>query len=290
MADYVPVSTSEINLSKDRISTGATFDAVLSKPTSGLDMYKLTLKLRLRMQQYYQVPPVVTDANGDPFFIRPWTGPEWHAYINALRTQADLWNDQFWLRPPGDFTDFDLEIMSTNRSFRPYIACELDVDFNADRADAHRTIDVYNLDLSKITGSKDSGTFRSDSMHYDSLDGTPYVTEYIDDGGRPMMHYTVAHEIGHAIGQPHIGVMKKTPLCQFMMNAAGHEGQNSGICYGDDQPNLGKNIMGGGSAFSEVNAISWKWAILMLTGKPYLNWQVLTSKPSGAGEWVTRQL
>jgi hypothetical protein len=289
MADYVPVASKEINLSADRLSTNATFDAVLSKPTSGMDMYKLTIKLRISLQQAYQLPPVVMDGNDKPFWIKPWTGPEWHTFVNGVQGQANLWNNRFWLKPPSDFTDYDLEIMSTNSSFRPYIACELDVDFNADNADAHKTITVYNLDLAKITGNQDSNTFRSDTLHYDSLDATPWVTRYLDDAGNPVKHYTVAHEIGHAIGQPHIGVMRKTPLCQMSMNVGGLDGQNASVCYANDLPDLGGNVMGGGGLFTVDNGISWKWAILMLSGKAvYQDWQVLASKPSKAGEFVTR--
>src|SRR5262245_42103868 len=129
MADYVPVATSEMVLSKDQISTGATFDAVVSKPGSGMDMYKLTLKLRLRMQQSFEASGVVKDASKEEFYIQPWTGPEWFVFITGCQRQAILWNDRFWLKPPPEFTDYDLEIRGTNSIFRPYIACELDVDF-----------------------------------------------------------------------------------------------------------------------------------------------------------------
>jgi hypothetical protein len=298
MPDYVTVAEKKINLSADRLSTNASFDAVLSKPLSTLEyMYKLTIKLRFRLQPSFYFP-VVQDFNGTPFWVRPWTGPEWLTFINGAKAQANMWNNRFWLKPPPHFGNWDVaHEFSGNAArsvFRPYVACVLEVDFNASKADAHRTIDVYNLDLTKITGVKDSGTFRSDAVHYDSLDNTPYATPYRDSAGNPIMHYTIAHEIGHAIGQPHIGVMRKTPLCEMAMNLSdmgfNDEGQNSAACYGGDQPSLGRNVMGGGSAFSADNAKSWQWAMLFLRGDPTEYWQVLTSRPSTEGEIIPAHL
>jgi hypothetical protein len=298
MPNYVTVAQKEVKLSADRISTRATFDVVLSKPDSGtpgvtrMGMYKLTIKLRVRLEPSARVFPVVNDASEPPkaFAIRPWSGTEWQTFVNGAKAQANLWNNRFWLVPPPTVKDYDYTHIDAASRFkvvhrRPYFACELEVDFNAGQADAHRIIEVYNLDVAKITGKKNSGTFRSDAMHYDSLDTTPWITNYLNSDGKTMMYYyTIAHEIGHAIGQPHIGVMRKTPLCELEMNLAdmgyGGEGQNSDSCYAGDNPSLGRNVMGGGSAFTEDNAISWLWCIRFLRGNPSETWQVLTSKPS----------
>jgi hypothetical protein len=284
MAGYIPVIAKEINLTADQISTDATFDAVLSRPVSGMSMYKLTLKLRIRLQQAYP-SSVINDFNDTPFSLRPWTAPEWQTFVNGAKAQANLWNNQFWLKPPPSVTDYDFTVWGSDRRFRPYIACELDVDFNADKADAHQVIEVYNLDLSQIPGTKDSGTFRSDSLHYDSLDTVPWVTTYRDKNGAQVMHYTIAHEIGHSIGQPHIGVMRKTPLCKLAMHFGGDDGQNWDACYGGDQPSLGMNVMGGGGTFTDDNAISWVWAMLWLRNNSPEYWQVLTTRPAAEGEW-----
>jgi hypothetical protein len=296
MPTYETVVAKEMNLSADTLSTQASFDAVLSKAPAPLEyMYKLTIKLRFRLQQSYPFP-VITDASGNPFWIRPWSTTEWQTFVNGAKTQANLWNNRFWLKAPPGFGDYDIVHEFSGNApktiFRPYIACELDVDFNADKANAHRTIDVYNLDLAKITGAQDSGTFRSDAIHYDSLDHIPYATPYVDSTGAQIMHYTIAHEIGHAIGQPHIGVMRKTPMCLLQMGLSGLDGQNAAECYAGDQPSLGKNVMGGGGAFTEDNAISWRWALMFLRGNPYPyeNWQVLTSRPSTEGELIPAYL
>jgi hypothetical protein len=295
MPNYVEVAKTSLNLSADRLSTSASFDAVIYKPGAGgymHDMWKLTLKLRFRMQQAYP-SPTVKDLDGHEFAIKPWTATEWQVFVKGAKTQADLWNKRFWLKPPSKVKDYDAPLMGSSSLgyFRPYFACELEVDFNANVSDAHRTINVYNLDLSKIKPKdQDSDVFRSSALIYDSLDTVPWATKYKDEYGNPIMHYTIAHEIGHAIGQPHIGVMRRTPLCELDMFLSdvglNDEGQNSDSCYASDQPSLAKNIMGGGGTFSDDNAISWLWAIRFLRGNPIEdNWQ-LVKNPTSVGEPV----
>jgi hypothetical protein len=289
VTNYHTIKTQEINLSKDRLSTSATFDAVLLQPRPGPDMYKLRLDLRLRLQSAFP-SETVKDHDGNEFLIRPWLASEWQTFMIGARAAANMWNNRFWLKPPAGVQDYNFMLRDQilPRRWRPYFICELYVDLNADRADAHRTIDVYNLDWSERAGAPDGNTFRSDSLHWDSLDGTPRMTGIVDDHGVPIQHNTIAHEIGHMIGQPHIGVMMKTPGCTAAMDINGMEGQNQPICYNTTYPSsAGMNVMGMGSAFTEANAIPWQWAIGQLRGKSYYeHWQVLTTKPSTSGEEV----
>jgi hypothetical protein len=293
MPNYVSVVGERMKLTADRLSTSASFRATLYRPDPVYAyMYKLTIKLGIRLRQAYP-GPTVQDRNGTTFSLLPWTGPDWQTFVNGAKAQANMWNNRFWLKPPPGVDDYDFTHPKFDHAFRPYIACELDVDLNADAADADRTIDVYNLDLSKITGDQDGGTFPSSAVLFDSLDTIPWVTGYRDQTGAPIMHYTIAHEIGHAIGQPHIGVMRRTPLCVTAMNLKdigfGKDGQNAVDCYAGDQPSLAGNVMGWGGAITEDNAISWLWAIRYLRGNRIEgSWQVLTSKPPVEGEWVQR--
>jgi hypothetical protein len=291
---YVQVAEKTIHFSRDRLTTGATFDVVLSKPDPSFQwndasMYKLTIKLRFCMQQAYPGPQVKEfGSNGATFDLKPWDATDWRIFLDSAKAQANLWNNQFWLKPPPNMTEYDLPVRFSGPEvlsyLRPYVECELEVDFNASKANAHYAIDVYNLDTSKITGNKDSGTFRSDSLHYDSLDGIPWRTKYRDDRGHPIMHYTIAHEIGHAIGQPHIGVLRQAPLCVAAMNVedlgGGGDGQNAAACYADDIPDLGKNVMGGGGAWSADNARPWLYSMMFLRDNRPEYWQILTTKPA----------
>ena len=275
----------------------ARFDCFLYKPDGGFDQLKLTIKLRINLRQLApRLLPLVLDAGDKPFWTSPWDSTSWRRFLNSASAQANLWNGKFWLIPPITFNQFDNSVYgSPNKAFRPNVQCVLDVDF-APSSDAHNTIDVANLDLSKLIGVQDSGTFRSHSLLYDSLDGTPYVFSY--EGGSPHYHYTIAHEIGHSIGLDHIGVIRKLPLCDMAIAFAKVDqnlippqltgGTNAYYCYGSDQGiQHAGNIMGAGDAFSIENAMPWQWSALYLHAKMggrMEGWQAVTANP-GPGRW-----
>jgi len=281
-------------------SVPARFDCFLYKPDGGFDQLKLTIKLRINLRQLApRLLPLVLDAGDKPFWTSPWDSPSWKRFLNAASAQADVWNRKFWLIPPANFTKFDNSVYgSPDKVFRPNIQCQLDVDF-APSSDAHATIDVANLDLSKLVGkTQNSGTFRSHSLLYDSLDGTPYVFSF--EGGTPNYHYTIAHEIGHSIGLDHIGVMRKLPLCDLAIALENVDqrllpptltgGTNAYYCYGSEQGmKHAGNIMGAGSNFAVENAVPWQWSAALLHAKlgggGMAFWQVVTANP-GPGRWV----
>src|SRR5262245_50177008 len=92
MPDYVSVLGQQIKLTKDRYSTKASFRAIIYRPDPrGPSMYKLTIKLGIRLRQAYP-GPTVQDRGGNVFDILPWTGPEWQTFVNRAKAQADMWN------------------------------------------------------------------------------------------------------------------------------------------------------------------------------------------------------
>jgi len=256
---------------------------------------KLTLQLRLRLQQINPGSGEYQDSSGRSFPARDWTGPEWMDFIVSAKEQADMWNNKFWLKPPPSFTKLDVKYDSfPGQVYRPYIRCELEVDFFANAADAHRIIPVVNLDIpTNSVLKKDGQTFTSSLLLFDSLDKTPSIIPFKNVRGlvnKTVQHYTIAHEIGHALGLDHIGVLLKLPLCVVATFAGSDSedfrgGTNAHVCYGQYTA-YGANIMGAGSKFSVENAKPWVWAITYLEQNPFGYWEVLLRRPAEQGFWV----
>jgi len=112
------------------------------------------------------------------------------------------------------------------------------VDFNAAH-DAHATVDVANIDTSRlpIGVPRDGMTFRSHSMLWDSLDGTPVLSPYGPGPGLPDRFYCMAHEIGRLIGLGHMGTLLRTPLRELAVILAG-----AGLDHSATETSGGQNM------------------------------------------------
>jgi hypothetical protein len=87
-----------VNATKIRTSN-VSFDAVLFKDDNDAASCRLTLELRIRLEQINpRGTPVYPDYDGNAFWIRPWSGTEWSNFIRGAKAQADLWNNNQNLR------------------------------------------------------------------------------------------------------------------------------------------------------------------------------------------------
>ena len=269
---------------------GKLFDSYFGRNSHPTQNHSLKLFLRINLQPVnHQL--TAKDSIKRSFAIKDWKTDDWYNFTKQFERQSYLWNNRFWLIPPKNFTLFDFK--QGNRTTRPNVQCLLITEITNSPSNAHRTIDVVSLDVDAIKkqrhiGNVGSGTFRSNEHHLDSMDIKPRDVTYEDDQGVEHTiknHYTVAHELGHAIGLDHVGILKSRPQCTFAIalkkngikNVSSHlrRGANADVCYGEfDSPGLAENIMGYGTRFEEVNAQPWIERAAMHTNTVARDWKV----------------
>jgi hypothetical protein len=275
---------------------GRLFDSHLGRNSHPTQNHSLKLYLRIHLKQVNKKMTAL-DADKESFPVKDWTADEWSRFTSDFMKQSNMWNNRFWLIPPKYYSLTDAAY--GGRKLRPNISCFLFTEVTNNPGTAHRTIEVVNLDLNRIKREKriknpSSATFRSHETLYDSLDTKPRTKTYVDNLGVQRTvknHYTVAHEIGHAIGLDHIGVLKRSSQCVFAISLENNgitdvsdhlfDGSNSPVCYGRyDTPGLAENIMGLGTKFEEVNAQPWIDRVAKHTNTLSRDWKVSLSHAS----------
>jgi len=217
---------------------------------------ELTLYLRVYLERVASGGKI-KDADDVEFEVQEWGTTEWTAFKKKYQQQGQAyWHGKFWLQTPDDFDELDL------KTHRPNIWCKFDLHIQDTPAGSyHKKIRVARL---KKGGSNPAAdTFRSHDSLYSNFDLG--VASYVR-GGKIYYQRTFIHEIGHAIGIPHIGVMTGEPACPA-------SDTNSDECYGVKHSDR-KNIMGFGMALSESAAKPWKQRIAEHTGTSESKWKV----------------
>lgn len=293
-----------LDLSYDELSTETKFEARLYRNSRNFPAtYELDLQLWIK---FTQINPSggnfwTLDADGNPFFIRPWKSKDWNNFIDAASQQADLWNNKFWLKPPNSVTELDIFDMNNGLWMRPYIKCTLTTYFGEvpgsfGRRSPHRVVEVANVDPSKYLNP---GSFRSHALLYSENDATPKVFTVPDNlkVNHTFTQPTMTHEIGHALGLQHIGVLRKTAFCKVaelndhagnpLQNTLFGGGWNAAYCYGySENADMADNIMGYGQKFSADDAKPWNWSAMTMFGPGF--WTIMTAYPGDSFSAVER--
>jgi len=185
---------------KLEIKNSTTYHSEFKVSKSPGENHVLRLRLGLCVQKVPGTPNTFKDFDGNTFSIREWTTTEWFGFWHTILDQCEMWNNQFWLIPPRTYSELD--IAAGDIKFRPNVKCELFVQLWSNPGEAQKLIKVAKL-ADSVTG--DSTRFRSDAVTYDSLDGVAHTFQIPDAGGtnHSIIHYTIPHEIGHALGLGH---------------------------------------------------------------------------------------
>jgi hypothetical protein len=203
----------------------------------------------------------VKDWDGWLFPLLPWTAAQQRPFCDGFAGRGErFWNARFYLKTPATYAELDLV------GRRPNIMCLFRLELVKQTEAPHRTINVYNIDKTvtsvknvdgrtKSISGQDSYTFRSDASNYDVWDTVKPAADVGTFEDRVckcivhVKHDTIAHELGHALGQPHIASLKGDHDCDI---GAAKEGEDK--CYDADP----LNVMGRGERLDVLNAISWQ--------------------------------
>lgn len=241
----------------------------------------LILKLKIRFNKMDQ-------PNGPALPSRykyaAWPQQEWIKFKKDFRNQAHNWSSNFWLvlkenafqngnylQAEKALSVFDETANMQTIIYPRVINCWIDPVI-VDAGPAHAVMNmryIVNANGSVVKAWSGPSPLRSDSANMHNLD----IMEQI----------VVQHEVGHLLGLPHIGEMRKNPGC--ITPLASQPNQDAGLgydrnedpCYQDEMGSLG-DTMGAGYAFGIEDAYPWKMALAEITGVPTSCYKVELSK------------
>lgn len=238
---------------------------------------ELTLHLRVFFHQSDDDGWAFDTNSQHAFTANHWNPEEWANYKRIIINQSQrFWNGKFWLIPPAHSfhlvhynnpnpTQQNLNSTSSYPAYsqRPeYIAgmatsynvyCKVRITETAHRSNAHLVIESSHLNDSNfdqfINSVTDSRGIFFNGIIRDRNVGTAH------GGTREFYQPQFIHEIGHAIGQRHVGFYSDTGMCEEVTGHASGAGHRA--CYEGDNLVEAGNIMGLGRDLSDFNAIPW---------------------------------
>ena len=97
----------------------ATFHSELTISRSPAENHNLRIRLGLCVQKVPGKPSTFKDFGGNSFKIREWNYLEWMNFWDTIFDQCEMWNNQFWLIPPRDYSKLDVKV--GDMKFRPNV-------------------------------------------------------------------------------------------------------------------------------------------------------------------------
>jgi hypothetical protein len=206
-----------------------------------------------------------------------WSESEWSEFKRKFIAAGTLWHKRFCLVPPDSADEFSIKDGSyfLRRTYMPNIECHFKPVLVEKEGDQHWTVKVTKVKKGDSSFPSETGPFGSDLS---SDDGESNARSHYNPKtleGFTLTQIAAAHEIGHMLGQPHVGQLKNTAACVRALKLEADNkppegedaryfigGANASVCYGwtgnTSDVNVAQNIMGLGLRVEEINAVSWR--------------------------------
>lgn len=287
------------------------FDASLTLGYNGNLDLTLTLKVWLVPGKGKRR---LADTNNIEFGADSWPSDEWHIFRDTYRSGGErFWNNRFWLTHLDDNWEgldypfnqsiyhvspqtFPIagvgqvplrtpnwsamnEMRPTRGTVRPAINCRFRLQLVSFKEAFHTMVQVAYLIKHADGRPIGLGEFRPSSKLNTNLDLREQILKTEDQNGETITakQTTYVHEIGHLLGQSHVGVSVGQhlgePTCLAAMLDQPPESANSDACYGVTHDTI-NNIMGAGMNLSPRNAFPWQAALAQLTNTNPAVWPV----------------
>ena len=181
--------------------------------------------------------------------------------------------DKCWLVPPTTYPDLDFpSATSTGRRVQCNLRCRLVIVLLTDANDAHVVINA--LKYTPVRGLAGPRADEATLYQGRTLASGSLPDKYGQDAaGHTYLRNTVIHEVGHNLGEPHIGVtvgkaIATTPGSAVCTVAT----QNDAICYEGNTTAETACRMGEGMKFCASDANPWLNRVEKHTGIPQAQW------------------
>jgi hypothetical protein len=193
------------------------------------------------------------DSDDFLFPILEWGSESIERFRKLFQQGEYIWNHRFLIKPPEDFDKLDFSSPAVpDYVLRPNIICLFRMQAAAKHEEA---FSVVRINPEVFENRKFEVPNYSNKKTRFAVDGFQSHEQLLTD--RDVFTHVLGHELGHAINEDHIMVLKGDEQCKVNPNAD--------RCYGTT-PEEVRNIMGGGTKITAINVKPWIDSLEMIVG------------------------